>query len=189
MINPPKNNNDRRDDGQELIMGSEHTSVMKLAMTKASSRGMRVFQNVVGNAWSGKLESSWQDSKAGRCIELSSAEFRPYGLLVPSQDRDKITRNGDGDKQKKRYGGGFDLIGWEPRRIMPEDVPPEGLRVAVFVIIDAKTESYSTMCPDQRHFAAEVIKAGGDAYIARRDGETAAKLIPIELEDHHGKAE
>lgn len=164
-------------------MGSVHTSVIKLAMAKASALGLRVFQNVVGNGWTGKLESSWQDSKAGRCVEISGANFQPFGLLVPSQDRDKVTKNAHGEKQKKKFGGGFDLVGWETKRIMPADVPPEGLRVAVFVAIDAKTESYDTMSPDQRHFAHQLIKAGGKAYIARRSGEADAELIPVKVEE------
>lgn len=187
MINPPKNN-DRRDDGQELTMGSEHTSVLKLAMTKASALGLRVFQNVVGSGWTGKLENSWQDSKAGRCVEISGANFQPFGLLVPSQDRGKLTKNAKGEKTKKRFGGSLDLVGWRTRRIMPEDVPPGGLRVAIFVTIDAKTASYSEMSPDQKHFTAQVIKAGGEAYLARRSGESDAELIPVEVEDHNGRA-
>lgn len=168
-------------------MGSEHTSVVKLAMAKASALGMRVFQNVVGNGWTGKLENSWTDSKAGRCIELSNANFQPFGLLVPSQDR--ITKNAKGEKEKKRYGGGLELIGWETVRIMPEDVPPEGMRIAVFVAIDGKTESYATMSADRRHFTAQVIKAGGRAYIARRSGDDDAEFIAVKMEDHHGRSE
>lgn len=177
----PREINERRDGVQELTMGTEHTSVIKLAMARASALGWRVFQNVVGNGWTGKMESSWLDSKAGRCIELSAANFQPFGLLVPSQEREK--------KNGKKFGGGFDLIGWQTKRIMKDDVPVEGLRVAVFCAIDAKTEGYSTMSPDQKHFAGEVKKAGGLVFAARRDKESGEVIFEeIKVEDHHGKS-
>lgn len=157
-------------------MGSEHTSILKLAMAKATALGWRVFQNVVGNAWTGRLDNSWTDAKAGRCVEISGANFQPFGLLVPSIEG--VKKNAKGEKIKKKYGGGFDAIGWECVRIMPAEVPPDGLRIARFVAIDAKTDADS-LSADQRHFAAQVVKAGGRAFVARRLGEHDAELIPV----------
>ena len=61
-----------------------------------------------------------------------------------------------------------DLIGWRSRLIMPGDVPPEGLRVAVFVSIECKEAGWEYNPNDehekaQKRWADMVNAAGGVA--------------------------
>jgi len=155
-------------------MAAEHSAVLQLGLVEATRRGWRFFKNVVGSAWVGKLSNQWNDSKAGKCVELSNAHFQPFGLLVPSST--------DG----KTHGGGLDAIGWQTIRVTPDMI---GMRLAIFAVADAKTESYSKMSKDQKNFVREVLKAGGIALIIRRssDGETV-DFYEAGPEDHHGKA-
>lgn len=150
-------------------MAAEHTSVLKMTDIKTTSLGWRIFPNVVGSGWVGNLVTQYASSKGGLCVELMNAHFQPFGLLVKSSEGGR-----------KVFGGGFDRVGWQTIRITEADV---GRRIAVFTVIDAKTEGYSSMSKDQRNFAREVLKAGGEAYISRRDGD-GVRLEPVGVENH-----
>mgnify|MGYP000913807524 CR=1 FL=1 len=162
MTNPPRNI-DRRDDGQELIMASDHTSVIKLALMKASALGWRLFQNAMGLGYVGKVIEDYHDAAAGEIVTLSKARRVKFGVCNP---------------------GGFDLIGWQTVKITEDMV---GMRLAVFVAVDAKTESYKTLSQDQKTFARNLVKAGGVAIIARREGDGVVNFDEVSPEDHHGK--
>lgn len=66
--------------------------------------------------------------------------------------------------------GSSDLIGWMPVAITPEMV---GRTLAVFVAVEAKTETGRTSA-EQRAFLAAVARAGGKALVAREVNDVEA---------------
>lgn len=133
-------------------MAAEHETVVALAQVEMTKRGARVFKNAMGQGYVGKLSGDYESS-AGHVMEILGARRVTFGVCNP---------------------GGSDLIGWRPLRIMPGDVPPEGLLVAQFVACECKTAGYNTASKDQKQFLSQVALAGGVAVIARREGDAVS---------------
>ncbi len=141
-------------------MSAGHTATVKLAQIEATRRGWRLFRNEVGLAWVGTvMETFHRVGKRGAQACTTLADARPI-----------------------RYGlgrGSFDTVGWIPREIRREDIPEGGvLRIAQFATVDAKTDAYSRMSPEQRIWSREVKAAGGYVGIAMRvDGRAVLAEI------------
>lgn len=148
-------------------MGQEETTVNKLAQMSLTEQGARVFRNNVGTAWVGKLTEEYPSS-GGRIITLTKARRMPFGLIVPAPK-----------SSAKSHGGSSDLIGWQTVRITPDMV---GLRLAVFVAVETKTDGYPKASKEQKNFLRQVKKAGGIARIARR-GDTPEGVVFEEVEE------
>lgn len=125
-------------------MAAEHESVLALALMEATRRGFRLFKNVIGTGFLGRVSEEY-DSSAGHVVTLARARRVTYGVCNP---------------------GGFDLLGWQTVKVTPDMV---GMRLAVFVAVDGKTDGYASLSKDQKNFAKQVRKAGGVAIIARRN--------------------
>ena len=127
-------------------MAAKHETVLRLAQVKLSALGARLFRNEMGQGFVGRVLEEYDDS-AGHLVTLLGARRVKYGVCNP---------------------GGSDLIGWRPLRITEGMV---GQTVAQFVAVECKTESYKTLSPEQKQFVAQVVRSGGVALIARRDGD------------------
>ena len=145
-------------------MSAEHENVLTRALVKATALGWRLFKNPMGLGYVGKVIEDYHDSAAGEIVTMKNARRIKYGLCNP---------------------GGFDAIGWQTVKITEDMV---GMRFAIFTAIDAKTDGYPTMSPDQKNFARQLIKAGGVAIVAKRskDGEVV-DFVEVSPEDHYGR--
>ena len=121
-------------------MANSHTATAKLLDIAATRKGWRLFPYFVGGVWLGELRKDWKEKLAGFVVELTHA--RRVTLGRP---------------------GVFDRVGFRPVKITPDMV---GMTVAQFVTIDAKTQGYKRMSPEQKNYARVVRQAGGFAGIA-----------------------
>lgn len=156
-------------------MSSNHETILSLADVILSKRGVRLFPNVVGAGWTGKVVEQYPSS-AGQVVTLVGASFHAFGLLAP------VAREfvGKGNGRRKAHGGTLDRVGWRPLVITREMV---GQTIAQFVALDAKTPGYNTMSPEQKNWSAQVVKAGGLVLIARRDGDDGVIFDEVRGDD------
>jgi len=127
-------------------MAAGHETTLKLAQIILSKKGWRVFSNPMGAGFVGKVTAEYNDS-GGHVVELIGARRLPFGVCNP---------------------GGSDGIGWRPLKITEAMV---GQTVAQFVAVECKTKAYKTASKDQKNFLAQVVRAGGLALIAMREGD------------------
>lgn len=157
-------------------MAANHETLVEKARLWATEQGYRLFKNVVGSGWSGKLLNSWQDSREGHVVEIGHAEMRPFGLLARSGDKWTTASRGAGrpgvPTKKKTHGGTWDLVGYAPVVITPDMV---GRKVALFLAVEIKTEEYSTLDEDQVNWGAHAKAEGAVMLVGRPgpDGELA----------------
>lgn len=129
-----------------------HGTVVQKVLLHATLKGWRLFKNVVGGGWVGKLTEEYfttvnhRSEKKIRIIEMMDARMVKFGVLVPSLD------------PRKTHGGSLDLIGWRTVKITPDMV---GKRIAQYMEFDAKTLIYSRMSPDQKNRVKQIKNAGG----------------------------
>jgi hypothetical protein len=143
-------------------MAGSHEAVLTLALVEATKRGWRLFKNAIGLGFVGRVSEEYE-STAGHVVELIGARRVKFGVCNP---------------------GGFDALGWQTVRVTPDMV---GMRLAVFVAVDAKTQGYPDMSSDQKNFAREVVKAGGVAIVSRRRPDGEVDLIQLGPEDWCGR--
>lgn len=122
-------------------MAKEETNIKNIIRVEASKRGMVTFNNPVGLAWAGKVNTSIK-IKGG--IALMSPYPISYGLTV----------------------GSGDLVGWEEVIITPDMV---GQKMARFLSIEVKTKTGKLRkgIKGQDVWHDNVTKAGGKSIIAR----------------------
>lgn len=109
--------------------------------------GVRMFNSPTGEGWQGKLLRSDRDT-----VLLSHPRRIRFGLVK----------------------GGSDIVGWTSRVITPDMV---GTRVAIFTVIEVKTETGS-MREGQQPFIDAVNGAGGIAGVVRTP-EQALDLVRL----------
>lgn len=141
-------------------MGAKHETVLKLAQVILSKRGWRIFSNPMGKGFVGKVVEEYPSSD-GLVVTLTQARRLPFGVCNP---------------------GGSDGIGWRPVRIMRDMVPEGGLLIAQFVAVECKTPGYSKASKDQKNFLAQVVRAGGLALMATKEGEAG-----VNFDELHGE--
>lgn len=110
--------------------------------------GNRLFVNHSGLAWKGEYFSDYKTSTrsgTARITELVNASTFSYGL-------------GKGTPK---------LVGWKETYITHEMV---GRRFAQFSIIETAAPEYDRLPPDSKAFIDDLIRAGGLALIARKNG-------------------
>lgn len=130
-------------------MAANHETVLKLAQMILSKRGWRLFSNPMGQGFVGKVIEEYESS-GGHVVTLAHARRLPFGVCNP---------------------GGSDGIGWRPVRITKDMIPEGGLLIAQFVAVECKTPGYKTASKDQKNFLAQVVRAGGLALMATREGD------------------
>jgi hypothetical protein len=109
-------------------------------------------------AWSGTVTENQvikdRNNQPIQVVEIAFARRVNYGLAV----------------------GSSDLIGWKPVVITPDMV---GKTIAQFVCVECKTKAYGATTEEQDNWLDQVAQAGGDAYIARPEGD-GVRLYQIE---------
>lgn len=139
-------------------MGVKENNIFKECVKKICRiwKGSRVFRNNIGTGWTGPgmtlKPGQTYTAKGGERV-LTHPNRIEFGLVVGS---------GDG-------------IGWKTRMIMPEDVPSEGLRVAVFLSIEAKTKT-GRPSKEQINWREQVQQAGGIAMIVNDPDQIEIEL-------------
>ena len=132
-------------------MSQAETSVLRRLQLRVSPLGWRLFRNLVGGAWMGRVtEERTLDNhgKPLRMVELINAVRVTTGLGT----------------------GSSDSVGWRPVVITAEMV---GTTMAQFVAAEIKTLGYKRVTDQQANFLQQVADAGGLAMIVkeREDGE------------------
>ena len=127
-------------------MAANHETVLKLAQMILTKRGWRLFSNPMGQGFVGKVVEEYESS-AGHVVTLSCARRIPFGVCSP---------------------GGSDGIGWRPVKITADMA---GQTIAQFVAVECKTPGYKYASKEQKNFLAQVVRAGGLALLATREGE------------------
>jgi hypothetical protein len=122
-------------------MSSKEGAAIARVLLETTKDGWRLFRNTVGQGWTGK---------AGQVVEggvyLRNPQRVTFGLCT----------------------GSSDLVGWRPLEITADMV---GKRVAQFVAVEVKTDSYKSLSPEQFNFLRQVLGSGGLAMVARQDGQ------------------
>lgn len=119
-----------------------HAEVVNHALIDATRRGWRLFRNSAGLAWHGIAIKERSMAAAGRIVVLHHARRLPYGLKV----------------------GSSDLIGLRTVTITSDMV---GTKIAQFVSVECKTNSYRMCTEDQKTWLTFVRRAGGYAAVGR----------------------
>lgn len=132
-------------------MGSAETSVFRKLQVNVSPLGWRLFRNLVGGAWMGRVTEERMLDDHGKplhMVELINAFHVTTGLGT----------------------GSSDAVGWRPVVITQEMV---GQTLAQFVAAELKTIGYKKVTDEQRNFLQQVADAGGLAMIVKevKDGE------------------
>jgi len=135
-------------------MAANHETVLKLAQMIFSKRGWRLFSNPMGQGFVGKVVEEYESS-GGHVVTLTHARRLPFGVCNP---------------------GGSDGIGWRPVRITKDMIPEGGLLMAQFVAVECKTPGYSKASKDQKNFLAQVVRAGGLALMATKEGDAGVNF-------------
>jgi hypothetical protein len=139
-------------------MGVKENNVFKECVMRVCKfwKGSRVFRNNVGTGWTGPgftmKPGQTYTAKGGERV-LTHASRIEFGLMVGS---------GDG-------------IGWKARTIMPSDVPAEGLRIAQFLSLEAKTKT-GRPSKEQLNWRDQVQAAGGIALIVNDPDQIEIEL-------------
>jgi len=138
-------------------MAQGHETILKLAQMILSKRGWRLFSNPMGQGFVGKVIEEYESS-GGHVVTLTHARRLPFGVCNP---------------------GGSDGIGWRQVKITADMV---GQIIAQFVAVECKTDAYKTASKDQKNFLAQVIRAGGLALMATREGDDGVIFDEIRRE-------
>lgn len=140
-------------------MGQSETSVFKKLQIRISPIGYRLFRNLVGGAWMGRVTEEYmiRDEKKDRSmkvIELADAYHVKTGLGT----------------------GSSDAVGWRPLVITKDMV---GKTIAQFLAAEIKTLSYKKITEEQLNFLHQVVDSGGLAWIVkeREDGEIEIQVV------------
>jgi len=139
-------------------MGVRESNIFKECVTHICRawKGSRVFRNNVGTGWQGPGMSlkpgQHYVAKGGERLITHPSRIE-FGLVVGS---------GDG-------------IGWHVRTIMPADVPPEGLKVAIFLSVEAKTRT-GRPSKEQLNWQEQVRSAGGIAIVVSDPSQIELEL-------------
>jgi len=83
----------------------------------------------------------------------------------------------DGRPVRTAPEGFFDFVGWDEVLIMPEDVPPEGLRVAIFAGDEIKSE-HDRLSKFQRLLGECLARMGGRWRVIKVDASLSDILPP-----------
>jgi hypothetical protein len=139
-------------------MAQDETNLLKRLQLKVSPAGWRLFRNLVGGAWMGRVTEEINIPQKGKpplhVIELVGAYRVTVGLGT----------------------GSSDAVGWRTVTITEDMV---GKPIAQFVAAELKTLKYKKATDEQKNFLQQVADAGGLAMIVNElpEGEFSVKEI------------
>lgn len=144
-------------------MSQAETSVLRRLQIQVSPLGWRLFRNLVGGAWMGRVTEERTLDNHGKplhMVELINAVRVTCGLGT----------------------GSSDAVGWRPVVITQKMV---GQTMAQFVAAELKTLGYKKVTDEQRNFLQQVADAGGLAMIVkeREDGEIEIVEVKKKLDE------
>lgn len=139
-------------------MATEETNIMKRCMLHMSRLNpfSRLWRNQVGSGYTGQgftMKPGQQYTARGGERLITQPRYIEFGLCK----------------------GSGDTVGMYPRRIMPADVPAEGLFIAQFMSVEYKTKT-GRASKEQIDFRDMIQAAGGIAMIVNDPDQIEIEL-------------
>lgn len=143
-------------------MAQDETNLLKRLQIKVSPLGWRLFRNLVGGAWMGRVTEEYSLPQKGKpplhVVELVAAYRVTVGLGI----------------------GSSDAVGWRTVMITEDMV---GKPMAQFVAAELKTLKYRKATEEQVNFLHQVADAGGLAMIVNEMPEGEMSITEIRPAD------